>query len=54
VNKFSGYLLREVKEATGVGIIDSVVNETGIRETLSKRWFLLTSSKPIVLLAFLS
>jgi len=43
-----GILLREVKEATGLGLVDNLMNDTGMREMLARRWCLLVSSKPIL------
>ena len=46
---FIGYLSKETREATGLGLVDGLVNDTGIRDTIAKRWCLLISSKPIVI-----
>ena len=37
-----------MREATGLGLIDSFANESGLREALTRRWCLIVSSKPIV------
>lgn len=42
-------MLKETKEATGVELVDGFVNDSGIRDTIAKRWCLLVSSKPIVI-----
>ena len=42
-----GFLFRESKEMTGLGLVDNLVNDTGIRELLARRWCLLISSKPL-------
>lgn len=47
-NDCSGYMYKESKEATGFGLVDDLVNDVGIRDTMSKQWFLLISAKPIV------
>jgi len=43
-----GMLLRETKEATGLGVVDNLMNDTGMREILVRRWCFLISSKPIL------
>lgn len=43
-----GYLSREVKEATGMGHLDNVLNDAGFRETVAMRWCMMISSRPIV------
>jgi len=43
-----GILLRETKEATGLGVVDNLMNDTGMREVLVRRWCFLISSKPIL------
>ena len=48
----SGTLFKETKEATGIGIVDGLVNGSGIRDTIAKRWCLLISSKPLVNLRY--
>jgi hypothetical protein len=45
---YSGYLIKEARESLGVGLLDQVVNDSGLRDTLARRWFLLISSKPII------
>jgi len=42
-----GYVSKETREATGLGLVDGLVNDSGIRDTIAKRWCLLISSKPI-------
>jgi len=44
----AGYIWKETKEATGVGLVDDFVNSHNMRETIARRWCLLVSSKPIV------
>jgi len=43
-----GMLLREVKEATGLGVVDDIINGAGVREVVERRWCLLISSKPLL------
>jgi len=43
-----GYMFKESREATGFGLVDDLVNDVGIRDTMAKQWFLLISAKPIV------
>mmetsp|Transcript_11502 Transcript_11502/g.9936 ORF Transcript_11502/g.9936 Transcript_11502/m.9936 type:complete len:201 (-) Transcript_11502:2154-2756(-) len=43
-----GYLSREAKEATGMGHLDNVLNDAGIRETVAMRWCMMISSRPLI------
>lgn len=47
-------MYKETKEATGFGLVDDLVNDVGIRDTIERQWFLLVSSKPIVITLCLS
>lgn len=40
--------MKETKEATGLSVVDTFINDAGFRETIARRWCLLVSSKPIV------
>jgi len=43
-----GVLIREIKEATGVGVVDDLMNDTGIRDLTSSHWCFMISSKPLL------
>lgn len=39
----------EQREALGVGLVDEMLNDTGIREVFKRKWLILISPKPIVI-----
>ena len=44
-----GFMVRETKDFTKIRHVDNIVNNTGIRDVLARRWCLLLSSKPLIL-----
>lgn len=38
----------EEREASNIKLVDDILNDTGIRDVVKRKWLLLISSKPIV------
>jgi len=43
-----GLVVREIKEATGLGVVDEIMNDTGMRDLTCRHWCFLISSKPLI------
>jgi len=44
----TGFLVKETLEATGNNVVDSIMNDAKMRETVTRHWCLLVSSKPLL------